>query len=72
MQTMKKNIEPHYLIHKSTNALNKIKFVISIKLLRVSALGCHFQEVLHVQGIKSQHDNLNTIALTGMIKNLKF
>ena len=30
-----------------------------INILHVSAPGWHFQEVLHLQGIQSQHDNLD-------------
>ena len=38
------------LIHQTINAFNKIQFVTSIKLLHVSALGCHPEG--------AQHDNL--------------
>jgi hypothetical protein len=39
-------------IHQPTYALNKIQFMTSIKLLHVSALGCHHQELFRTKEYK--------------------
>jgi hypothetical protein len=42
------NVALDLLIQPSTNAHNKIQFMTSIKLLHVSAWGCHFQGVFFI------------------------
>lgn len=48
------------LIHQPTYALNKIQFITSIKLIHVSALGCHPQGVFWNKEIEVQHTNLGS------------
>ena len=42
---------------QSTNVLDKIQFMTSIKLLHVLAPGCHPQGVFYNKGIQVQHAN---------------
>jgi hypothetical protein len=54
-------------VYEPTNVLNKIQFMTSIKLLHVSAPGCHQQGAFYVeQGMQVQHASLG-----GMIEILK-
>jgi hypothetical protein len=45
-------------IHQTINALNDIQFMTRIKLLHVSAHGCHSQEIFQIKGIEAQHTNV--------------
>jgi hypothetical protein len=47
------NIERVKLTRQPTHALNKIPFMTSIKLLHVSAPGCHPQEVIQNKEIQA-------------------
>ena len=50
------------LIHQPTYALNKIQFKTGIKLLHVSAQGCHHQEIIQNKAIQAQHAYLGTVS----------
>jgi hypothetical protein len=45
------------------NAINKIQFMTRIKILHVSALGCHPQGVFKIKGKQAQHATLGTALL---------
>ena len=45
-------------IHQPTNARNGIQFKTSIKLLNVSARGCHPLDIFQIKGIQAQHTDV--------------
>jgi len=61
-----------HALYQPTNALSKIQFVTSIKLLHVSAPECHPQGFYLKKKSKSSTQISLLIPLAGIIKILKF
>jgi len=52
------------LIYQPTNAPNDIQFKTSIKLLHVSARGCHPLDIFQIKGIQDQHTDVGILSPT--------
>jgi hypothetical protein len=57
-------------MHQPNYAFNKIHSEASIKLLHVSAPGCHYQGVIQNKGVQGQHANLAIVS--PFLKLLKY
>jgi hypothetical protein len=60
----------HQSIQRPSNVPNKTQFIARIKLLHVSASGCHPQGVFQIKGILGQHVRLGTAS--SLLKRLKY
>jgi hypothetical protein len=49
-------------MHAPTYAVNEIHSEASIKLVRVSAPGCHHQGIIQNKGVQGQHTSLSFVS----------